>query len=215
MTDEKFVYTSDLRDKKITARSARNKRTHNGKGGAVKFPSDFMTKKELNAMNGQVESYKLNSPMTWKEFKKLPDDLKVDYIKLIRSKYNAFDSAIAEMMGINKVALSHEIKRLGLGYGTKHGGYRKWEERQAFWDWVNGTDKPEEVEEVKCALDDSSDFAEVCEAAPVCDHTEAAIPGAGCLSFEGSADKALKTVSALLGGANVRIHISWELCENG
>ena len=43
MTDEKYTYIQDVRDKKVTARSARSKRTHNGKGGSVKFPSDYMT----------------------------------------------------------------------------------------------------------------------------------------------------------------------------
>ena len=47
MTDERYTFVSDVRDKKRTARGAFNKRTHCGKGGAVKFPSDFMSKKEI------------------------------------------------------------------------------------------------------------------------------------------------------------------------
>lgn len=62
MTDEKFVFTSDVADKKRTARGAHNKKAHAGKGGKVKFPADYMTKKELTAMSGEVKSYKMNSP---------------------------------------------------------------------------------------------------------------------------------------------------------
>ena len=101
-------------------------------------------------MNGNVESYRLNDPMSWKEFKKMPDDLKVTYIKLLREKYNPFDSAIADVIGINKVTFSQEIKRLGLGHGKKHGGRRAWPEREAFYAWAAGVPAnvtPEEVEE--------------------------------------------------------------------
>lgn len=48
MTDEKYEFLQDCRDKKITARSARSTRTHCGKGGAVKFPSDYMSKRRFN-----------------------------------------------------------------------------------------------------------------------------------------------------------------------
>lgn len=86
MTDEKFLFVTDCADKKRTARGVNNKRTHTGKGGKVRFPSDNLTRKELNAMNGEVVSYKLNEPMTWAEFKALPDDIKKTYIKLLREK---------------------------------------------------------------------------------------------------------------------------------
>ena len=88
MTDEKYSYIQDVKDKKVTARSARNKRTHNGKGGSVKFPSDYMTKKEIKAMSGEVKSYRLNKPMTWQEFKAMPHDVQYGYIKLLKSKYS-------------------------------------------------------------------------------------------------------------------------------
>ena len=47
MKDEEYLFRQDSRDKALTARSARHKRTHCGKGGRVKLPSDYMTKKEL------------------------------------------------------------------------------------------------------------------------------------------------------------------------
>lgn len=45
MNDIEYEFTKDVIEKKITARSARSTRTHNGKRGAVKFPSDYKTKK--------------------------------------------------------------------------------------------------------------------------------------------------------------------------
>lgn len=207
MRDEEYLFHSDCRDKKITARSARNTRTHNGRRGRVKLPSDYMTKKELNAMNGEVKSYRLNEPMSWKEFKELPDDIKVTYIKLLREKFNCFDSAIAEMMGINKVTFSQEIKRLGLGHGTKHGWNRTWNEKEAFYAWAHGVPATKEAE-------DPIPEEPVPEAEPVIEEKKA-IPGTGNLVFEGKVEEVLKTIGVLLGGANVHISVTWDVLPEG
>lgn len=45
MNDEKYVFITDCAEKKRTARGIHNKRTHNGKGGKVLFPSDYLTRK--------------------------------------------------------------------------------------------------------------------------------------------------------------------------
>lgn len=146
MTDERFVFIDEAREKKITARNARYKRTHNGRGGAVKLPSDYMTRKELKAMNGEVVSYRLNSPMKWKEFKSLPDDIKTVYIKALREKYNVLDRDIAKMMGVTSQTVSIEFKRIGLGVGkgrAKPTTFKKdeWE------NWCNGIALPTELQE--------------------------------------------------------------------
>lgn len=48
MKDETYSYISDVKEKGITARSARNRRTHTGKGGKVRFPSDSLSKKGVD-----------------------------------------------------------------------------------------------------------------------------------------------------------------------
>lgn len=222
MRDEEWLFHSDRREKSSIARSARNKRTHNGKRGGVKFPSDYMTKKEIEKMNGKVESYRLNEPMTWSEFKKLPDDIKVMYIKALREKFNCFDSAIADMMGINKCSFSNEIKRLGLGHGTKHGGNKTWNEREAFWAWAKGvkmsSNAPVAEEEPipECPVEEEQSlgiiemtkkqFEEIFRKPE-----KVAIPNTGNMVFEGRTEEILKTVAAILGGANVHISIAWDV----
>ncbi len=74
MEDEKYVYFQELKEKKVTGYSARKKRSHCGKGGRVKLPSDYLTKKELKNMSGECRSYRMNSPMKWHEFKAMPKD---------------------------------------------------------------------------------------------------------------------------------------------
>lgn len=212
MTDEKYLYQQDIRDKKITARSARNTRTHNGKRGAVRFPSDNLSRKELNAMNGEVKTYRLNEPMNWKDFKAMPEEHKVAYIKALRQKYGVSDSTLAKMFGIGQVAVSKEMRLLGLGAG-RFAKKEKPFDKEGWLAWVNGVPVTVAAAE-DTALEEPAAETEA-EQKPVCAHTEKAIPQSGIMTFVDSADKALAMVAAILGGANVCITISWELNNNG
>lgn len=117
MTDEKYTFISDVRDKKRTARGAFNRRTHAGKGGAVKTPYDYMSKKEREAMNGEVKSYKLNDPMTWAEFKQMPDDLQSAYIQALQNKYGVSTVKLGEMFGATQRTVSAKMIKLGINTG--------------------------------------------------------------------------------------------------
>lgn len=214
MKDETYLFISDCRDKKNTARSARNKRTHNGKGGRVKFPSDYMTKKELKAMNGEVRSYRLNEPMSWKEFKAMPDDIKVTYIKPLREKYGVSDTNIGKMMGVSQCPMQREIARLGIALGKGH--FQRKFDKEGWLAWINGvpTAVAEEVIEEPVA-----EPVEETEAEPAIDvkedHTEIrkAIPSTGNMVFEGKVEEVMNSVTALLGGAYVHISITWDVLD--
>lgn len=122
MKDETYSYFSDVKTRGQISRSARNRRTHNGKRGRVKFPSDYMTKKEINAMNGEVKSYRLNEPMSWTEFKAMPDDIQFGYIRLLKDKYSAPNSAIEKMFGIGNGTLVRHMKGIGYDVTSMKGG---------------------------------------------------------------------------------------------
>lgn len=237
MTDEEWEYTQDCKDKKITARSARHKRTHNGKGGAVKFPSDYLTKKELKAMNGPVESYRMNDPMSWDEFKKLPDDLKIVYIKALREKYNVPDSMLAECMGIASPTFCKYMRCYGLGQGKGSGAAgRHWyntPDHDKFVAWWNGVDssalKDDEVAEycendiamteAACEIARQADIEETVEETQsksvdgCAGETRSIAPMNGHMTFEGDISEILRTVNTLLGGNKVHLKIEWDLLE--
>lgn len=132
MTDEKYTFITDVTEKKRTARGAFNKRTHNGKRGGVKFPSDYMTKKEKNKMNGECKIYTMNAPITYAEFKKYPDDLKIKYVTRLRKMFDVPDTAIAEMMSVNHKTLRALLVKLGIAGGRRgsrradYEGFKKW-----------------------------------------------------------------------------------------
>ncbi len=218
MKDEKYVFVQDVKEKKITARSARNKRTHNGKGGSVKFPSDFLTKKELQKMNGEVKAYRLNDPMTWEEFRAMPDDLKITYIKLIREKFSASDARIAEMFGTGKDGISRMLKKLGIS-GGKTRKRTNWDS-DGWYAWVNGVQQQKtqtvvEPEPVEVAVKDLQPFAEPEEVHPIeviaPAPEEKAIPCGGRLTFDCPANMALDVVANMLGSQKVHIIIQWDV----
>lgn len=141
MSDEAWEMVSDSRDKKITARSARSTRTHCGKRGAVKFPSDYKTRKELKAMNGEVETYRMNQPMSWEEFVKMPIDLQRKYIEYLRGKFNTPDQYIAEMMGKERATFVDHLFRLKMSTDKWMEG-NPWDS-EGFAAWRLGVEKPE------------------------------------------------------------------------
>ena len=80
LSDEQRDFIEDCRDKKRIGYSSHNKRSHCGKSGGIKFPSDNLTEKQKRAMNGKVITYQLSKILTDEEFNKLPDDIKKLYI---------------------------------------------------------------------------------------------------------------------------------------
>lgn len=146
MEDEKYVFFQDLREKKVTGYSARKQRSHCGKGGRVKFPSDYLTKKELKNMSGECKSYRMNSPMKWQEFKAMPKDLQIAYIKAIKEKYDPPVVAIAKMMDADRANLSRYL--ISLGFEKQKTGQRTWD-KMGFAEWCFGVPKTEECQSVQ------------------------------------------------------------------
>lgn len=224
-SDEAWEYIQDSREKKITARSARHTRTHCGKSGSVKFPSDYMTKKEIKAMSGKVESYRLGEPMSWKEFKSMPKDLKIQYIKRLRASYSVPDRYIAEMFGICKSTLTRDIKDLGLSKGNAaHGdGVLKWD-RDGWFAWVNGEEVKEEilVEEpvkeemaVETQIENTDEPESVVAETVECDEcSNVVVPAFGEMNFEGYLPHILRSIQNLLGNNKVTLQVKWNVIED-
>ena len=146
MNDEKYVFFQDLKEKKVTGYSARKQRSHCGKGGRVKLPSDYLTKKELKNMSGECKSYRMNSPMKWQEFKAMPKDLQIAYIKAVKEKYNPPVSAMARMFGCDRTNLSRCL--ISLGFEKNDRGPKTWD-KMGFAEWCFGMPKTEECQSVQ------------------------------------------------------------------
>lgn len=127
----------DCRDKAITARSARSRRTHCGKSGPVRLPSDNLTQAQWEAKNGPVKTYRMNDPMTWEQFNELPDDLKVCYIKAIRKKYYTPDYILAIFMGVHVDTFNQKLEGLKLKPNNNPIGWYDQQAQAEFAKWWN------------------------------------------------------------------------------
>ena len=230
MTDEKFLFVTDCADKKRTARGIHNKRTHTGKGGKVRFPSDNLSRKELNAMNGEVVTYSLNKPMKWDEYKRMPDDLRRQYIENLQKRYDIMQKDLADMFGVSVETVRLETKKIGISF--KHRcGYAINNNKGAWRDFCAGLKTPQKVETeavlhpVDEPQPDTAPEKEPEEETPVaeiraekpkavaCSFGE--IPEAGSLTFTGNVADILKTVGLVLSGGNVHMEINWTRVNGG
>lgn len=163
-SDEQYIMIQDSREKKSVAASAFKRRSHCGRGGSVKFPSDYLSKKELKAMNGECIKYaSLKKPMTWDDFKKLPDDLKKEYIESLREKFNVPDKEIGEMLGVGYNTVYRWFKCLGLCKGMGSGAKTTTWNKEGWIAWLNGAD-PNAVKDSESPVDtgdENNEFMEI------------------------------------------------------
>ena len=234
LPDEQYVLFSDTAEKKRVARCSHNKRSHCGKGGSVRFPSDYMSKKEKEAMNGEMKSYNLNKPMTWTDLRAMPKDLQITYIKKLRNNYDVPDAVLAESFDISQSYISQFLASLGLGSGLNAGakrkGWRKSEKAKRFYAWwsqgeydaaevgeetAKTNDIPIQVPDTDVnsitTVDYTSEikhFIDVVRALSL-------IPNGGALTFDSTTiEEAAKVLSEILGeSTKVSLRVDWAVLK--
>lgn len=120
MNDAEYLFQQTSAERKRIGRGDYNKKRKGGR--YVHLPSDHLSQKEIDKMNGEVRNYNLSAPVIWREFKLWPQDLQVEYIRKLETNYNARTAVIAEMMGIGEWTLQQHRKKIG--FPAKVGGKR-------------------------------------------------------------------------------------------
>lgn len=183
-------------------------------------------------MSGECKSYRLNEPMKWAEFKAMPDDIQIAYIKAIKAKYNAPNVAIAKMFGIDDACVGKRLAELGFQKGKA--GRTRWE-KMAFFEWCYGTHTTEDVEPEAVEEDvpvaeteqENTTAIQPCEteedvAKKKAEHErmmawenrlKKVVPTTGSLTFEDKANNILITLESLLGNKKVCLHVEWTVVE--
>jgi hypothetical protein len=114
MEDEKYVFIQDVKEKKEIARSAKNKK-NGSKSTKVTFPSDYLTRKEREKMNGECKTWNLNEFYTWAEFKEMPADIAAAYISTLNQKYHVSIRTISnELFHIADSTFHMHIRKHGI-----------------------------------------------------------------------------------------------------
>ena len=111
MTDERFVYQQDMRERKRTASSARSKKA-GSRSKRCPMPSDTLTKAQKAKLNGPVEKINLNRPMTYAELKELSPTLQFLYLDHLVTVHKARRVDLATMLGTTSVNIGNIAKRL-------------------------------------------------------------------------------------------------------
>lgn len=111
MTEERYVYTQDQRERKSAATGARAK-----KGGSrskrCTLPSDHLTPAQKRKLNGQPEAINLNRPMTFTELKQISPTLQFLYLDHLVNVHKARRVDLVEMLGIAPMTMQRLIKAL-------------------------------------------------------------------------------------------------------
>ena len=139
MTDERFVFQEDVKERRKMKTGAMHK-----KGAKrvtnCKFPSDYLSRKEKEKLSGPVISIKMDQPYyDWKEFRKLPEELQIEYLNGLIDNYGARQKDLGEMFGITVGTLSVACKALNPPVKFKMAGKEthKMDER-----WLDFITKP-------------------------------------------------------------------------
>ena len=112
MNDVEFILKEDIKAKKQAGRGYYHKK-NGSKSKKCRLPSDSLSKKEIEKMNGECKVYNFSKPMSYSNFCAMPVDLRIKYLEMLRDKFGANQTEISKMMGVADTTLaSHRAKFL-------------------------------------------------------------------------------------------------------
>lgn len=145
----------DCYKKKNVAHSAARRKC-GSKSKRCSLPSDHMTAKQWNERCGQVMSYNIGKPMQWKEFTKLPKDLKEEYMNNLIEKYSANARTMAEVFGVSTATVFRVVKNENLNVKFLKGKHPFGEKEEAFRKFMAG-----DVDETEIPVEQEVSVVEV------------------------------------------------------
>lgn len=126
MTDPEYLFRqTEIERKKLGYGDKHKKR---GGGKTVRFPSDYLSKKEREAMNGEIKTYKVKDFYNYEEFKALPDDLQLKWVNALLNRYGCSVGAIGSIVfGVKDTTLTSYLGGKGLTKYVNKGARGRWE----------------------------------------------------------------------------------------
>ena len=163
MNDVEFILKEDIKEKKQAGRGYCHKK-NGSKSKKCRLPSDSLSKKEIEKMNGECKVYNLNKPMSYSNFCAMPVDLQIKYLEMLRDKFGVNQTEISFMMGCNCATLkSHKQRFLNGKPEFKRYTYSRLD-KDAWNRFVNGEEdkgtavaEPDENLVDTCSIDNSAD----------------------------------------------------------
>lgn len=112
MNDAAYAFKEDVKERKSMLSGARHKK-NGSKSRSCKLPYESLSYYQRKKLNGEVKSYPMNRPMTWKKFQTYPDDLQETYLATLVDGFNVSMNQIGDMMNISNTTLNRLIKNKG------------------------------------------------------------------------------------------------------
>lgn len=190
MTDAEKVFNQTVQERKRLGYGDKHKKRQGGR--YVRLPSDYLTRKERDAMNGEIETYKLNAPVAWKTLRKWPEDIQKQYFQTIDEKYSPTAAMYSQMFGVSEKSVYNLRYWLQFPLGQKG---RSKPDMKAWSDFINPPKKTPEPETEKTEKPEAS--------APIVRMDKDGI------SFDPSFDPVVEMIRSLRGsGAKVTIEVT-------
>lgn len=154
LSDEEFVFRQDVREKKQAGRGVFCK--VRGGGKHVRLPSDYLSRKERQKMNGECVTYNMNKPVNWQTAKKeWPNDILVQYFKKLYFEYGFSTKMIGKACNVSDVTLVRFAKANNIQLRPPRCRSNNDDIRKRFTEFVRSVD----VETSEKILTDNADAA--------------------------------------------------------
>ena len=135
MTDEEYIFRQTERERKRDGRGAFN-RVCGSKSKKCSLPSDHMTRKEIIAMSGEVQTYTLNEAHLWTEIENWPDEIRAQYFKKLFIEMNATGYEIADMLECSFKKVRGQLTKFNLTKGR--GNWQTAEQKENWQRFITG-----------------------------------------------------------------------------
>jgi len=135
------IFHQEVQRGRDLAKGARYKK-NGSKSRKCALPSDRCTEAQLKKKNGKVQTYSVNCPLTWKQFKALPHDLQQEYISYLQDTFNVSSTQLSDMFGCSAQTVLNHVNNSGLTYIRKPATGMLPEDKAA-WDRFFEQDTPD------------------------------------------------------------------------
>ena len=195
MTDEKYVFVADLREKKSAAYGGRHKKG-GSKSKKCTMPSDYLTPAQKRKMNGEVVMYKIGQPISWQEFKSYPQDIQQEWIDRFYEMFGCCSAGLSLLWGKKVATIGAWMARNDLKSPGK-GRLNEMSKRQIMC-WIGGKEEEPVVEEnveekVEEKGVDAPYFADVLKGGRLC--------------LEGDANEICQTLYGIFRNKRVKVDV--------
>lgn len=160
MTDEEYVFRqTEVERKKLGYGDKHKKR---GGGRYVRLPSDNLTKKERDAMNGECITYAMTRPVTLAEMEEWPKDIQRQYLQDIIRRYRVPQKQISTMLGCGVEKTRMVMIDLGV-FGRHRGGKQEPMDKEGWAQFMSAREEAkteQEAAEIQQEPEDEPDTVE-------------------------------------------------------